>query len=83
VISLEDDTHEGEPLLRSVMRQGRRLAPTPSLAESRARAKENLSKLPVALQRLDAAATYCVDIGAALRALVSEVDRRTEGGASS
>lgn len=83
VISLEDDTHEGEPLLRSVMRQGRRLAPTPSLAESRARAKENLSKLPVALQRLYAAATYCVDIGAALRALVSEVDRRTEGGASS
>ncbi len=82
IISLERELLEGEPLLAPVMRQGRRIAAAPSMAESRLRAKENLERLPSALQRLDAAATYQVEISDALLALAREVDRRTGGAGS-
>src|SRR4249919_3428141 len=38
VISLESDEHHGEPLIQPVMRGGQRIAPSPLLAEIRARA---------------------------------------------
>ena len=38
VLSLDADRQDGEPLLVPVMQDGKRVAPTPSLAESRARA---------------------------------------------
>ena len=37
ILSLEDDGQIGEPLLQVVMRDGRRIAPSPTLAEIRAR----------------------------------------------
>ncbi|MEK4035058.1 nicotinate phosphoribosyltransferase [Methylocystis sp. IM3] len=79
VISLEQDAVAGEPLLVPVMRQGRRVAAAPTMAESRARASDNLARLPASLQRLDAAATYDVEIGEPLLALARNVDRRTGG----
>lgn len=79
VIALDQERFDGAPLLHPVMRQGRRIAPAPSLAESRARARDNLARLPDPLRRLDAGATYRVEISDALRALVRETDRRTGG----
>ena len=54
VLSLEDDRQPGEPLIQPVMQGGRRLAPSPTLAEIRARAARELARLPEPLRQLDA-----------------------------
>lgn len=76
VLSLADDPHDGEPLIRPVMRGGRRVAPAPSLADSRARAALELSRLPEPLRRREAGATCPVEVAEALVRLAAEVDRR-------
>lgn len=76
VMSVETDTHEGEPLLHPVMRAGRRVAPAPSLADIRQRAARELAALPPQLRRLDAEGSYPVEIGEGLRRMTEEVDRR-------
>jgi nicotinate phosphoribosyltransferase len=75
VLSTVDDSHAGEPLLRPVMRAGKRLAPAPSLDEVRAHAAAQLAALPEGLRRLDPAASYPVEVGARLKALAAETDR--------
>jgi len=75
ILSTSDDVHEGQPLLAPVMRAGRRLGATPSLAEIRKRAAGDLSRLPPALRRLEAAA-YPVQVAGRLRRLADEVDQR-------
>ena len=77
VISLEDDRQPGEPLLKPMMKQGRRLAPPP-LGELQAHAARELQRLPEPLRRLDRAATYPVEISRSLVRLASEVDERLE-----
>jgi nicotinate phosphoribosyltransferase len=77
VLSLEDDRQEGDPLLVPVVRDGQRLAPVPSLGEIRARAADELSRLPLPLAGLDAEAFYPVRVTPALEGLAAEVDRRT------
>lgn len=77
LLTLESDPQEGEALIRPVMRAGRRLAPSPSLAESRRRAAAELDRLPESLRRLEEAAPYPVRISASLQALAKEVDRRS------
>ncbi|TAK06887.1 MAG: nicotinate phosphoribosyltransferase [Candidatus Manganitrophaceae bacterium] len=77
LLTLESDPQEGEALIRPVMRAGRRLAPSPSLAESRRRAAAELDRLPESLRRLGEAAPYPVRISASLQALAEEVDRRS------
>jgi nicotinate phosphoribosyltransferase len=75
VVTLETDARPGEPLLRPVMREGRRLA-SPALAESRAHAAAQLARLPAPLRALQPAAhPYPVEIAPALRALADAVDR--------
>ncbi len=74
-LGLTTENHAGEPLLRPVMRAGRRLGPPPSLAEIRAHAAEQLRHLPEALRRLEPM-TYPVTVSEALRALAEECDRR-------
>jgi len=64
----ETDVQPGEPLLRPVMRGGRRL-PQPGLHESRALCLSQLGRLP--------GKDYAVEISPALRALADEVDRHT------
>ena len=68
VVTLETDLQPGEPLLRPVMRAGKRLA-QPTLAEARAHCLAQLQRLP--------GKDYPVEISPALRALADEVDRST------
>src|SRR3974390_2898264 len=46
VLSLETDSQAGEPLIEIVMKHGRRVGQKPSLAEIRARAANDLARLP-------------------------------------
>lgn len=83
VLSVESDVHDGEPLIHPVMKDGRRLAPAPSLMESRERAMRDLARLPEPLRRLEPGATCPVEIADALVQLAGAVDRRLaerEGG---
>jgi nicotinate phosphoribosyltransferase len=75
-ISLEDDRQTGEPLLVPVMREGRRLKPSPTLAESRVCVARVLERLPDALRGLAPGKSYAVVVGEALTRLAAEVDRR-------
>jgi nicotinate phosphoribosyltransferase len=77
VLTLEGDPQEGEALVELVMRAGRRVAPAPSLAASRAHAAAQLRSLPDRLRRLDGGERYPVHITPALRALAEAVDART------
>jgi nicotinate phosphoribosyltransferase len=74
-VSLVDESGSGEALLQPVMRGGRRLAPPPSLSQSRDRARDQLARLPEPLRRMEACA-YPVEISAGLRRLAAELDRR-------
>ncbi len=69
-----DDPQEGKPLLQPVMRKGKRLAPLPSLTESRKRAADELARLPERLRRLDEAPPYPVRIAPNLQKLAQAVD---------
>jgi nicotinate phosphoribosyltransferase len=76
VISVDTDRQPGQPLIEKVMQGGRRIGPSPALAEIRERAARNLEQLPESLRRLDANASYPVKVADALIALTDEVDRR-------
>jgi len=76
VMSLENDVHDGEPLIEPVMKDGRRLGPKPTLAQIRARAAKELGRLPQPLRELEPAATYPVEVADALVKLAAEVDNR-------
>ena len=78
VLSLENDRQGGEPLLQLVMQAGRRVAPSPSLADIRARAARELARLPEPLRRREPGTSYPVEIGRALEHLAGEVDSRLE-----
>ena len=83
VISVETDRQAGEPLIHLVMQGGRRVAPSPTLAEIRARAARDLERLPEPLRRLEPGASYPVQVADALVRLAAEVDsrlKRQEGG---
>ncbi|HEY1981881.1 MAG TPA: nicotinate phosphoribosyltransferase, partial [Xanthobacteraceae bacterium] len=68
----------GEPLVRPVMRHGKRIAPSPSLDEIRRHAKRALERLPEALRRLEPDARYPVEVADDLTRLAADVDRRLE-----
>ena len=76
VVTLEDAPEPGEPLLQLVVRDGRRVAPLPSLAEARARAAADLARLPEPLRRLEERPTYPVTVAPAVRALAAALDAR-------
>jgi nicotinate phosphoribosyltransferase len=71
-----DSADAVEPLIQCVMRDGRRLAPSPSLDEIRRRTKLELERLPDGLRRFEPSATYPVKIGDDLIKLADEVDDR-------
>jgi nicotinate phosphoribosyltransferase len=79
VLSLHSDKQPGEPLLQHVMRNGRRVQPSPPLSDVRAHASRELARLPEPLRRLDPAASYPVEVADRLVQLASEVDRRLAG----
>jgi nicotinate phosphoribosyltransferase len=75
-LGLQHESHPGEPLLKPVMRDGRRLSQPPTLQSCRARCAEQLARLPAALRGLAPAAPWPVEISAPLRTLAAECDRR-------
>jgi len=76
VLALEDDPQAGTPLLVPVMRAGRRLGLSASLAASRAHAAAELGRLPEPLRRLEPGAAYPVTVAPALRTLAATLDGR-------
>ena len=73
---LEEDYPDGEPLLRCVMRGGRRTEAAPALVQVRERAREKLSLLPAPYRQLRSAPPYPVRPSPALEALLEEVRHR-------
>jgi nicotinate phosphoribosyltransferase len=77
LLALASEALDGEPLIRPVMREGKRLAPAPALSEMRKRTLAALETLPERLRGLaQPAAPYPVEVTPALRALADAVDRR-------
>ncbi len=78
VLTIEGRAADGEPLIKPVMKDGRRVAPAEPLAAIRERAKRELERLPEPLRRLEPDATYPVEIAPELQELAAEVDRRMQ-----
>jgi nicotinate phosphoribosyltransferase len=81
LLTTMDDEQPGEPLLQPVMHAGRRLAPSPPLAQVRDRCAAELARLPALLRSLEAAPHYPVVVSDALRQLARSVDARQEAAA--
>jgi nicotinate phosphoribosyltransferase len=78
-VRLADEKGVGTPLLDCVMREGRRVAPSPALARVRAYCHRQLEALPAELKTLAAPAPrYPVSISPAVRMLADAVDRRQQ-----
>lgn len=67
---------EADPLLECVMREGRRLAPSPPLSEVRQRAQEMKAQLPTQYRQLHHAAAYPVHPSPKVDELLEEVRSR-------
>ncbi len=74
VVALIDERVNGEPLLQPAMRNGKRVAGLPSLAEARLRAASSLARLPDPLRRLEAGRVP-VEISLGIRELAADMDR--------
>ncbi|MFJ6485852.1 nicotinate phosphoribosyltransferase [Streptomyces sp. NPDC091682] len=72
----DEDVPEGaEPLLRTVMRGGRRIGPHSSLASARARCETDLAQAPEAARRIDSPRAPVAAVSPRLAALTDEVRR--------
>ena len=78
LLTLEGDAGEGEPLIRPVMREGKRIGEFPDLAAARAHAAQELGRLPPHLRDLETEPPYPVEVSEALRAEAAEADRLVE-----
>ncbi|MGH6926144.1 MAG: nicotinate phosphoribosyltransferase, partial [Propylenella sp.] len=77
VIARHDETLTGAPLLKQVMKQGVRLASAEPLAETQARCRAEIARLPAALRALTPAEPpYRVEVSPALTAFEREVASR-------
>lgn len=74
VITTLDDRQDGEPLLHPVMKDGRRLAPSPSLGDLRRHTAAQLARLPESLRTLGTAPIHSVQISSALQTLARTID---------
>jgi nicotinate phosphoribosyltransferase len=75
VVALEGEDAEGEPLLRCVMRAGRRVAAPETLEAVRARSAASLLSLPDAACSLDAPRPLVATISSGIRAAAARLDR--------
>ncbi|HSD55113.1 MAG TPA: nicotinate phosphoribosyltransferase [Burkholderiales bacterium] len=74
-IGLADEALNGEPLLREIMREGRRTAPMPALSEIRDSCREKLLELPAALRVLRPGEDgYPVRVSDRVQALTRAID---------
>jgi nicotinate phosphoribosyltransferase len=69
VIGLTDERQDGRPLLRCVMRDGQRVAPSPDFSTLQKNARQRIAELPASVTTLDAPAPLMVRISPALDAL--------------
>lgn len=76
IVTTLNDQQEGEPLLSSVMKEGRRLAPSPALDDIRKQVTTALSRIPDWMRGLDHSSPYDVRISQALHDLADSVDHR-------
>src|SRR2546425_11793413 len=76
VLTLADDPEDGTALIQPVMREGRRLAPAPALADVRARVADELARLPEHLRRLQGGPPYQVPVAQARPALAKACRER-------
>jgi nicotinate phosphoribosyltransferase len=76
-LSLESDKQSGEALIVPVMRDGKRLAPSPTLAQIRERAARDLARLPEPLRKLQPT-DYPVKVADALKALAAQADAKAK-----
>ena len=80
VIACETERYpDAEPLLSCVMRQGKRLAPSPSLQGIQERARKELAKLPAGCRSLRSPQTYPVRFSGDLERLLEDVRDRLAG----
>jgi nicotinate phosphoribosyltransferase len=75
-LSLDSDSQPGETLIVPVMLAGKRLQPSPSLAEIRDMAARDLARLPQGLRNLSPDAHYPVTVADPLQRLATVVDAR-------
>lgn len=75
VLTIENDRHEGDALIETVMLGGRRLSPRPNLADIRRRAAQDIARLPEYARTLTPTRSYKPEIAPAL-ALAADVGRR-------
>lgn len=77
-LCLSDEQLPGEPLLETVMEQGRRSRPAEPLARIRERVSAGLAALPAGCRRLDARPedAYPLEISERLRTLTEATDRQ-------
>lgn len=75
LLTLEADPHPGEPLIKPVMRAGKRLASPEPLSQIRNRVAEGLASLPERLRSLEQATPpYEVRVSEAIQRLAAQVD---------
>ena len=75
IVTTLTDRQPGEPLLQPVMKEGRRLAPSPTIGAIRQQVARQLLRLPDLFRELDECRLYDVQISHALRSLADSVDR--------
>ena len=74
-LALADEAPEGEPLLREVMRNGRRCGELPSLLAAREYCRARVAELPPALRLLEEGdAAYPVRVSERLKGLAAALD---------
>jgi nicotinate phosphoribosyltransferase len=77
ILACDDERLPGRPLLEQVMKSGRRVArPAVTLDAARARARDELDRLPRRLRGLAPAEPYRVEISAQLAQSRDTVQRR-------
>jgi nicotinate phosphoribosyltransferase len=76
VLGLDGDSQAGEPLVRLVMQNGRRVEPPAALADLRARAAREVARLPGPLRSLADGAPYPVQVADSLKKVAAETDAR-------
>ena len=74
VLSLANDSLDGQPLIVPVMRGGKRIAPAPTFAQIREHAARELATLPEPLRKLEGGVEYPVQISKALNTLAAQMD---------
>jgi nicotinate phosphoribosyltransferase len=76
VLTTADDNPGGEALLKHVMAGGRRTGSPPVIAEIREHTRQELERLPEHLRELRSEPLYPVIVGARLKEVAEETDRR-------